>query len=407
MINSFIGNDANLKAGRDQMDIYLNRLQSATEFAILDNSENMLEQQARMRRELDRNREIQDKLAADQRAAIEQVSDAVQAMRNDIKLLLSLQRSAESVKNPDVREVDEVSRNVVRHFYSYMRQKGALDEGTKEPLPDMYAVLTNLGKSRVEDTSSWLFEHPKWLTWVDCSKDSPSLLWLEGRPGTGKTHLSLAIYQRLQGTRKPEQEICTAYFSCRRPDVRRRHVRDLLRNCSIQIADHSPSIRQRLEALWRNFHIQARVLNSIRGSLNADTVDNDIFIYDNFLENSDNQLFVIIDGLDQFYNEEIHEFLRIVDKVNKKKLRIKFVVTIELTDELTENTAKMIRSQAIRVERHQFLPDLRKILWKGINSEDSAYNSLRKLSKHNKQKLARTIEENADSKTSSAAGSLC
>jgi hypothetical protein len=41
-MNSVFGDDNNLKSDRDKLDIYLNRLQDATEYAILENTGNML-----------------------------------------------------------------------------------------------------------------------------------------------------------------------------------------------------------------------------------------------------------------------------------------------------------------------------------------------------------------------------
>lgn len=371
------------------MDTSLARLQSATELAILDNTENMLDQQAemstalsKMRRELDRNGEMQEQIAASQIAATEKISDDVQTMMKDIKKLLSLQQEVKAVKSQDKIESDELSGNVVRHFY------GLVLKSKTKPFPDMLAVLANLEKSQVEGTGSWLFEHPDWIVWADFSETSPCLLRLEGRPGMGKTYLSLSIYQHLYELRNAEQEVCVAYFSCHRPDEQRRHATDLLRNCAIQIADQSPVIRQKLESMWRKFQIH----EGIRVDDIIWTEDNEIFVFDNFRENSGNQLFVVIDGIDEFHYEEIVRFNNLIRKVDREKLQIKFVVTSDAID--------TIPSQCIRIAKQQILPDLRKIVWERINSEDSAYEGLRKLSKHYKQKLARNIEHNANGKVS-------
>jgi hypothetical protein len=385
-MNSVFGDDNNLKSDRDKLDIYLNRLQDATEYAILENTGNMLEQQARlgdvvadMRIELGRNREIQEQIAANQNAATEKISNDVQTMMKDVKKLLALQQEAKSVKGRNVTKSDELSGNVVRHFYGLV-----LGAKTK-PFPDMLAVLANLEKSQIEGVGSWLFEDPAWLDWVDVSKDTLSALMLQGSPGTGKTYLSLSAYQQLCALRNSEKDICVAYFSCHRPDDQRRHLRDLLRNCAIQIAEQSPTIRRKLEEKWRKFELHAGV--EVENSIH--TQDNHAFIFDNFQKESKNRLFVIVDNIDEF--DEVGDLNDVIYEVDKKKLRIKFVIT--------GNEIGINPSRPIGISKEQILPDIRKILWKRINSEDSAYDSLRKLSRQCKRKVARTVEQNANGKT--------
>lgn len=392
------------------MDTSLSRLQSATEFVLLDNSENILDQQGRslqklsqLRGDLLRNAEKQEEIAANQKAMLEDISDDVKAMMKDMKKLLSLQQTSKTGQHQDAILVEKLWGNVVRHFYG---SPGVLTSKDL-PFPDMLAILANLEKSQVEGTGSWLFEHRTWLDWADWSMNSPALLWLVGRPGIGKTYLSLSIYQQLCRLRNSEHEVCTAYFSCRQFDRTRRHARDILRNCAIQIADQSPAIRQRLEAMWRNYSILARILEDDdarqfiyfkeRG-FHHDSKDIDIFVYENFHKSSANQLFIIVDGINELQDEERERFYDSVRHVENKELRIKFVVTSDYDVE------DKVSSKTIEVSKELVLPDLKKTLWTKINSDDSAYDDLRRLSKYNKQRLARAIEKNADGKIFSQRG---
>ena len=103
--NSGFDGNADLSSYRQQMDTYLEWLQSATTFAILDNTENMLEQQAQttynlaiLQSELSCNRESQEQIAISQHAATEEIGKNVLAMAEDIKKLLALQQEVKSVK---------------------------------------------------------------------------------------------------------------------------------------------------------------------------------------------------------------------------------------------------------------------------------------------------------------------
>lgn len=383
------------------MDTSLSRLQSATEFVLLGNSENMLDQQRRLNREfsemqqeLRRNDAVHRDIAANQiamfekqDAKLEDISDETKALRKDFQKLLSFMQTSKPGEYHDVKLVEQLSANVVRHFYGNVLASEDL------PFPDTLAILVNLEKSQVEETGSWLFEHPFWLDWVDWSRNSSPVLWLVGRPGIGKTYLSLSVYQQLCRLRNPEHEVCIAYFRCCRPDRTGRHMRNILRNCAIQIADQSPALRQRLEAMWRNYEIMARVIEAgDEKRFSQYSKDIDIFVYDNFSKGSKNQLFVVVDGINEFYDEEREAFYEVVRKIEGKELSIKFVVTSDY------DVGDKISSKTIEIGKEQILPDLRKMLWTKLNSDDSAYDGLRRLSKHNKQQVARVIQQNAKGK---------
>ena len=124
------GDDQALKAGRQQMDTSLARLQSATELTILDNTENMLEKQDEMSitlskflRDLDRNAEAQEQIAAAQDAAMQKIGTDVQTMMRDLKQLLLLQSAPKSAKEEPDPMFEELPANVVRHFYEFADEK--------------------------------------------------------------------------------------------------------------------------------------------------------------------------------------------------------------------------------------------------------------------------------------------
>ena len=142
----------------------------------------------------------------------------------------------------------------------------------------MLAVVANLEKSQIEGIGSWLFNDPTWLEWVNVSQDIASALILKGGSGTGKTYLSLSVYQHFCDLRKSDPEICVAYLSCHKPDVQRRHLRDILRDCVIQIAEQSPTIRRKLEEKWRKLELHAGI--DISDSIDAE--HNRAFILDHF-----------------------------------------------------------------------------------------------------------------------------
>ena len=137
---------------------------------------------------------------ARQSAIVEDISADVKAIRDEIKRLFLFQQKSTSVQEKNVTVLDELSGNVVRHFYGLKLKNKA------EPFPNMSAVLANLEHSRVEGTGTWLFQDETWLAWVNDTPDSPRLLLIESEPGMGKTYLSAAIYQQLRSLQDPDRD---------------------------------------------------------------------------------------------------------------------------------------------------------------------------------------------------------
>ncbi|CRK42660.1 hypothetical protein BN1708_008838 [Verticillium longisporum] len=61
--------------------------------------------------------------------------------------------------------------------------------------------------SPIEGTGEWLFQQQAWINWFNsCSQDSKDngLLWLSGKSGSGKSMLSISVYQRLHRLLQPQ-----------------------------------------------------------------------------------------------------------------------------------------------------------------------------------------------------------
>lgn len=213
-MNSIFGDDNNLKSDRDKLDIYLNRLQDATEYAILDNTEKMLEQQARlgdvvadMRRELGRNRETQEQIAANQLAATEKISNDVQEMMKDIKKLLSLQQETKSVKSQNAVRLDEFSGNVVRHFYGYVARKGLIPDKPEEQIEVCSKFVLLISDHRY---AGGLVKHPRVRELKDVAFPESEKVWANWSSHALKLNLAPEAIEYWQDPGKALYPLSTA-----------------------------------------------------------------------------------------------------------------------------------------------------------------------------------------------------
>ena len=95
----------------------------------------------------------------------------------------------------------------------------------------------NLGEIS-KDSCMWLFGRSEYMSWYDRSQSTsePSLLWVTGIPGSGKTHLATRTIQKLQKSH------IVPYFYCDSSDVERCSPLSILRAWVWQLLLQQPHI---------------------------------------------------------------------------------------------------------------------------------------------------------------------
>ncbi len=87
---------------------------------------------------------------------------------------------------------------------------------------------------RHEGTCAWFFADTQYKEWVESSKQ---LLWVSGRPGSGKSVLSAIITEEMASYSK---RFSVAYFFCKGTDQRLRTDSAILRHLLAQVLDQNP-----------------------------------------------------------------------------------------------------------------------------------------------------------------------
>ncbi|KAL6714577.1 hypothetical protein ACLMJK_008002 [Lecanora helva] len=138
---------------------------------------------------------------------------------------------------------------------SFVHLQGSLRTAATEDLsrrifawlsaPDPSSNFESAREKRSQGTGIWLLENPTFLRW----KSSPcSLLWLSGKPGSGKTVLSSTAVDSL--IPRGEVTACMSYFYFDFQINEKQQVRSFLKSIVAQLFDHNENTLRSAEQLY-------------------------------------------------------------------------------------------------------------------------------------------------------------
>ncbi len=112
---------------------------------------------------------------------------------------------------------------------------------------DCQTLHDELFSKRYEGTCTWLFDDERYSDWLE--DNSKQLLWISGKPGSGKSVLSAVLTQELVGHGHDDhnQVSSIAYFFCKGTDERLRTDSAILRNLLSQVLYQNPFTFQHFE----------------------------------------------------------------------------------------------------------------------------------------------------------------
>jgi Cdc6-like AAA superfamily ATPase len=186
-------------------------------------------------------------------------------------------------------------------------------------------IYRTIASKRVPGTGDWIRENPIFRSWLEREKP---ILWLSGRPGAGKSYLSSNIIQHLlqlhpQGVRDASRT-SIAYYFCKDYDPDLRSFKKALRTLSYAICMNDPIYAKHVATVC-SFPDDIRTTYMIWQRLFVD-------FYSKESDNLQNTVYVIIDGLDEAFEEERRNFLELLrvfsqdSPTRNGKLRVQIVL---------------------------------------------------------------------------------
>ncbi|KAJ2994689.1 hypothetical protein NUW58_g1486 [Xylaria curta] len=157
----------------------------------------------------------------------------------------------------------------------------------KSNLAVRYSVeedLDSLNDSRLPGTCEWVLGKKKFLDWRDSNASAP-IIWLAGKPASGKSTLASYVVKYLRSL-----DFCCCYFFFKHSDRSKQRLASCLRSIAFQLAERSTQIRQKLLQLSKE-GVQL-------DSDNPRTIWRSLFVSGIFKVTSLRQYW-IIDGLDE------------------------------------------------------------------------------------------------------------
>ncbi|KAH6891532.1 hypothetical protein B0T10DRAFT_605777 [Thelonectria olida] len=364
--NLLVGEDSELSDARKQMDLKLARLQNATEFAILSNTEEL----QKMSRELHVNQESHNAMLQAQMEVMGAIRDTTENIRSDMAKLLKAFDEQKKDQSKDQRT--KLSANEQSKPPSAKRIRNSLPDFEGED--HEYHILK---ETMIQETCTWVFSEPEWNEWWAHGKNR--VLAITGEPGFGKSHIGATIYDRLleEAHQDTANRTCAAHFYFREQNEYLSSFLYGMATIINQVVEQSSPICELINKEYIKDEVVVNVWDwkELVQKLLAPA----------FRKESSNRLFVMFDGVDELSSlTELNEFLNII---KDEGLRISVVLTGRT--KILAGIAETMETLSITVNKERQLQDLKALVWIRLTTLDS----LRNFSRYVKQRIADAVEE--------------
>ncbi|KAL6901086.1 hypothetical protein GGI43DRAFT_367968 [Trichoderma evansii] len=364
------GEDGDLSGARKKMDKDLTRLQNATEFAILGNSEEL----KKMNGELQTNQVEHTRMLEEQKEVMFSISQDTENIRSDVAKLLK----AFTEQNAKHDHKGKPS--------SQEASKPASASRVRSTMPDVegegheYKILK---ETLVPDTCAWVFSQPEWEAWIKQDEQDASvlkpILALAGQPGTGKSHLAATVYDKLYSLAKEDssQRTCVAHFYFREQQKDLCWFLKGIITVINQVVEQSAPLCERINAeivrddnFYNVWEWKDLLLKILGPSFDKDT---------------SNRLTILFDGLDELVN--FPQFPEFVKLIKGEQFRISIVVTSR--PELLQQVSEQAEVSTIEITKEKQLADFKSLIWHRINE----LGYLKRFTRYVQQRIAEKVEE--------------
>ena len=146
--------------------------------------------------------------------------------------------------------IKDMLRSLARRFQrKRIISESSTDSDVPDELQQALEVVDDLvsedldvfSEQQMEGTCSWLLDTPEFEEWMYERSLTPSMLWIHGPPGVGKSVLSSFIIRHLKQHNMPCQ-----FFFFRHSDLNKKRFNSLLRSLAYQLSAYSQDYQRRV-----------------------------------------------------------------------------------------------------------------------------------------------------------------
>jgi hypothetical protein len=244
-----------------------------------------------------------------------------------------------------------------------------------------------LGK-RVPGTGDWLHDERLFKAWLD--HENP-ILWISGGPGAGKSYLSSNVIQLLTQLHpqrvQAASRVSVAYYFCKDYDPALRSFDKALRTLAFQICQNDPVYAKYV----------ASIVSFPEDIKNTHSLWTKLFLEYYSGDDVQNMVYLLIDGMDEAFEQERATFLELLkslqqSKVDGKKTRIQILMvgrpelSYDIEQALDENLP------TINVSPIKIAPDIENYVTTKVGKE----RNLRRISKGLRDEIVTELTNRAD-----------
>ncbi|KAK2739310.1 NACHT and TPR domain-containing protein [Colletotrichum kahawae] len=376
-ISSLIqGEDSELGGARKKTDLRIRRLQEATKFAILGNTEEI----QKMTSELQKNQHSHTAMLAEQTQVMSVVRDTTESIRDDMAKLLRAFDDQKREQNKQRGGGDQKGKPSAAEHGKHPSAKGIRNTLMEVEGEDHeYHVLQ---ETIVPDTCAWAFREPEWERWLHQQDPPNTVLAITGSPGMGKSHLAFSVYQALKSeevAKDSSRRTCVAQFYFREQDESLSSFTNGVISVINQVAEQSPEL---CEAMYAEI---VRDESQIDRGSSDDLLRKLLGVA--FGTDSKGRLFLVFDGIDEIADKDLALFEQFGKTIEEGALRISMVYTARSGISVQESSSNP--PLKVHITREKQMDDLRTIIWARINS----LGALRRFSRYVQQRIADKTEE--------------
>ncbi|KAI0450324.1 ankyrin repeat protein [Xylaria acuta] len=168
------------------------------------------------------------------------------------------------------------------------------------PEVDRRSLIALKGR-RVDGTCEWLIRHPSYQEWLQGA--DPTLLWISGGPGKGKTMLAIYITEELQPVIDSRQGVLLYYF-CSNRDKNRNTALTIMRGVLHQWLSFHPHLAQYVRSYFDGAETTKYTISSF------------ICLWRLFLillrRTGSRQVVLVLDGLDECEDDSLKQLLDVL-----------------------------------------------------------------------------------------------